>query len=269
MATPFPFGSGNVLLASQLNAITTLPINDQTASYVAVVGDVGKRLVMNVGTGNTVTINNSIFGVGDQIIIANKGAGSTTLTAGAGVTINTAGSLVVAQHQGGTLVFASASSATFFPTAGTSIQSAIFNETQASNTNGGSSTATTFTKRTLNTTVVNNITGCSIASSVITLPAGSYIVTASAPSYESTFFKIRLQNTTDASTAVLGTSEYEGSSAVQTSGILSGYFVITGNKNFELQHYVTVARANVGFGNPTAIASVSEVYSTIKIDKVA
>jgi hypothetical protein len=146
---------------------------------------------------------------------------------------------------------------------------AMFNETQASGTNGGSSVATTWTKRVLNTTVVNNITGASIASSVITLPAGSYIVTASAPCYESTYFKIRLQNTTDGTTAVLGTSEFNQSSAVQVKGILSGYFTITGNKNFEVQHYVSVARANIGFGNPTSIASVSEVYSTIQITKVA
>jgi len=151
----------------------------------------------------------------------------------------------------------------------TSISTAIFNETQASGTNGGSSVATTFTKRVLNTTVVNNITGCSIASSVITLPAGSYVVNASAPCYESNLFKIRLQNTTDSTTAALGTSEYDGSSAVQTRGILSGFFTIAGNKNFELQHYVSTARANLGFGNPTSIASVSEVYTTIQIDKVA
>ena len=114
MATPFPFGSGNVLTAAQMNAITTLPINDQTASYVALVGDVGKRIVMNVATANTVTINNSVFAVGDTIFVANKGAGSTTLTAGAGVTINTSSSLVLAQHGGGTLVALSASVFTFF-----------------------------------------------------------------------------------------------------------------------------------------------------------
>ena len=114
MATPFPFGSGNTLLASQLNAITTLPINDQTASYVALVGDVGKRIVMNVATANTVTINNSVFGVGDEIFIANKGAGTTTVTAGAGVTINTSNSLVLAQHGGGTLIALSASVFAFF-----------------------------------------------------------------------------------------------------------------------------------------------------------
>ena len=114
MATPFPFGSGNVLTAAQMNAITTLPINDQTASYVALVGDVGKRIVMNVATANTVTINNSVFGVGDEIFIACKGAGSTTVTAGAGVTINTSSSLVLAQHGGGTLVALSASVFAFF-----------------------------------------------------------------------------------------------------------------------------------------------------------
>ena len=151
----------------------------------------------------------------------------------------------------------------------TGITSAIFNETQASGTNGGSSTATTWTKRTLNTTVVNNISGASVSASVITLAAGSYVVTASAPCYESNLFKIRLQNTTDSTTAALGTSEYEGSSAVQTRGIVSGYFTIAGNKNFELQHWVQTTRANLGFGNPTSIASVSEVYTTIQIDKVA
>jgi hypothetical protein len=120
MATPFPFGSGNVLTAAQMNAITTLPINDQTASYTAVVGDVGKRIVMNVASANTLTIDNSIFGVGDMIFVANKGAGVTTLTAGAGVTINPSGSLALAQYAGGTLVALSASVFIFFPSGGAS-----------------------------------------------------------------------------------------------------------------------------------------------------
>ena len=118
MATPFPFVASTVLTAAQMNAITTLPINDQTASYTAVVGDVGKRIVMNVATANTVTIDDSIFSVGDTIFIANKGAGTTTVTAGAGVTINTSGSLALAQYGGGTLVALSASVFTFFPSGG-------------------------------------------------------------------------------------------------------------------------------------------------------
>ncbi len=118
MTTPFPFVAGAVLQASQLNAITTLPINDQTASYTLVVGDVGKRVIMNKATANTVTVDDSIFAESDTIFIANKGAGTSTITAGAGVTINTSGSLALAQYGGGTLVALSASTFTFFPAGG-------------------------------------------------------------------------------------------------------------------------------------------------------
>jgi hypothetical protein len=103
MTTPFPFVAGAVLTAAELNAITTLPINDQTDDYTLVVGDVGKRVIMNKATANTVTVDDSIFAAGDTIFIANKGAGTSTITAGAGVTINTSGSLALAQYGGGTL----------------------------------------------------------------------------------------------------------------------------------------------------------------------
>ena len=123
MATPFPFTSGQVLTAAQMNAITTLPINDQTASYTLVVGDVGKRVIMNVGSANTVTVNNSIFAAGDTIFIVNKNA-ATTVTAGAGVTINSTSGLELAQYQSGTLVALSASSFLFFESDGGSITTA-------------------------------------------------------------------------------------------------------------------------------------------------
>ena len=114
MTTPFPFVAGAVLQAQQLNDITNLPINDQTASYVLVVGDAGKRVVMNVASANTVTVDNSVFTTGDTIEIINKGAGTTTVTAGAGVTINSASGLAVPQYQSGKLVALSASSFLFF-----------------------------------------------------------------------------------------------------------------------------------------------------------
>jgi hypothetical protein len=118
MTTPFPFTSFQVLTAAQLNDITVLPINDQTASYTLVAGDVGKRVIMNVASGNTVTVDDAVFGVGDSVFIANKGAGVSTITAGAGVTINTSGSLALAQYGGGTLIALSASTFTFFPAGG-------------------------------------------------------------------------------------------------------------------------------------------------------
>ena len=117
MTTPFPFTSGQVLTAAQMNAITTLPINDQTDDYTLVVGDVGKRVVMNKGTANTVTVDDSIFAAGDTVEVLNKGAGATTLSAGAGVTLNGL-SLVLLQYQAASVVFLSASSALVFPSGG-------------------------------------------------------------------------------------------------------------------------------------------------------
>jgi hypothetical protein len=117
MTTPFPFVAGAVLTAAELNAITTLPINDQTDDYTLVVGDVGKRVVMNKRTANTVTVDDSIFAAGDTVEVLNKGAGATTLTAGAGVTLNGL-SLVLLQYQSASVVFLSASSALVFPSGG-------------------------------------------------------------------------------------------------------------------------------------------------------
>jgi len=114
MTTPFPFVAGQVLTAAQLNDIQNLPISDKTASYTLIAGDETKRTMMNNASATTITVNNSIFTVGDVIQVANKGAGICTITAGAGVTINTSGSLALAQYGGGYLLALSASTFTFF-----------------------------------------------------------------------------------------------------------------------------------------------------------
>jgi hypothetical protein len=114
MTTPFPFVSGAVLTAAQLNDIQNLPISDKTASYTLLVGDVTKRTIMNSASATTITVDDAIFTVGDVIQVANKGAGTCTLVAGVGVTINTSGSLALAQYGGGYLLCLSASTFTFF-----------------------------------------------------------------------------------------------------------------------------------------------------------
>jgi hypothetical protein len=145
---------------------------------------------------------------------------------------------------------------------------AIFNETQSAATAGGTSTATTWTKRTLNTTVVNNITGCSIASSVITLLAGTYLIEAYAPFYASQGLKIKLRNTTDSTDDILGQNAYINSGVYAGQAFLTGIVTIAASKNFELQYWVEVGQASQGLGI-TNNSSTSSVYSIIKIVKVA
>jgi hypothetical protein len=145
---------------------------------------------------------------------------------------------------------------------------AIFQEQQASGTSGGNATAGSFQKRTLNTTIVNNIAACSIASSVITLTAGSYLVSANAPFYRVNNLQLRLQNTTAGTTLVLGGSMLSpnpGESTVQ--GMLDGYFTLTGSTTIELQYRVNTNTNSNSLGVSTGWGT--EVYATIVIQQVA
>lgn len=115
MATPFPFTAGQVLTAAQMNAITELIINDKTDSYTLTAGDAGERVIMNKATATTITVPNSVFAAGQVVYLANKGAGTCTVTAGAGTTVSVNGSLAMTQYGGGTLLALSASTFIFFP----------------------------------------------------------------------------------------------------------------------------------------------------------
>ena len=269
MTTPFPFTQGQVLTAAQMNAITTLPINDQTASYVALVGDVGKRIVMNVASANTVTINNSVFSVSDTVEVLNKGAGATTITAGAGVTLNGL-SLVLSQYQGASITFLSASVALVTLTAPVPPQIAIFNETQASGVQGGAATSGSYQKRVLNTTVVNNIGGCTIATSVVTLAtSGTYYLQGLIPGWRVNGFKARLQDTTAASTIALGiASNSNTTDDNQDFAFVQGIITTTISTNIELQGRVGTTSATSGVGRALAFGD-NEIYAQLYIARIA
>ncbi len=145
MTTPYPFVAGQVLTAAQLNDIQNLPISDKVASYVLDANDVYKRTMMNAAGATTITVNNSIFTVGDVIQVANKGAGTCTITAGAGVTINTSGSLALAQYGGGYLLCLSASTFTFFNLGGVGYGSATGGSSSSITVGGINYTLLTFT----------------------------------------------------------------------------------------------------------------------------
>ena len=152
----------------------------------------------------------------------------------------------------------------------TAVQSAIFNETQTVSTAGGASVANAWTKRVLNTTNYNTITGCSIASSVITLAAGTYSIQAFAPFYNSGGTKIKLRNTTDSTDAIIGQNNYVGTTSTATAiASLTEIITIAGTKNFELQYWVENAVATQGLGVTVSGSGVSAIYAIIEIEKIA
>ena len=142
---------------------------------------------------------------------------------------------------------------------------------KASGVHGGTFPIGTWEKRDLNTVLTNEIAGASLASSVITLPAGTYWIEASAPHYDTNGFvhKATLYNTADNGEEVVGTS-MKGGAAVDatTFSWVSGRFIIGAEKTFELRHKATGASTSWGFGGACSFGIV-EVYSDVKIWKVA
>jgi hypothetical protein len=148
-------------------------------------------------------------------------------------------------------------------------QFAIFNEQQATNTNGGDFTSGSYVKRILNTTIINTISGCTLTSSVISLPAGTYNATAYAPAYSINGHRIRLQNTTASTTIVLGVNCFANhSSPATTHSFLNATFTLSATSNIELQHRCETTRTVNGLGTLCNFGD-NEVYAQIQIEKVA
>jgi len=90
--------------------------NRQTASYTLVLSDADKLVEMNVASANNLTVPASVFAAGNQILLAQYGAGQTTIVAGSGMTIRSNGAKLKlnAQYSGATLLFISSSEAYIF-----------------------------------------------------------------------------------------------------------------------------------------------------------
>lgn len=73
---------------------TIIDSNTQITSYILVLSDQTKIILMNVGSANTLTIplDSSVsFPIGTQILICQYGAGQTTITPTLGVTLISVG----------------------------------------------------------------------------------------------------------------------------------------------------------------------------------
>lgn len=135
---------------------------------------------------------------------------------------------------------------------------------KTSGTNGGSSIAG-FQVRTLNTLNTNEITGASLSSNRVTLPAGSYDFLITSSLFQANQSQLYLYSVTDSAYAIFGSSIY------QTAGIscnASGRLTITSTKQYEVSVYANTAYASTGLGVATS-SGQSEIYTTLEIWKVA
>lgn len=157
------------------------------------------------------------------------------------------------------------------PTA-SALKRALFTEQQTANTAPTALTSSAWTKSTLNTTVVNTITDASLASSVITLPAGAYIIMGWRAFYyaggasSSASAKIRLRDTTN-SVSYVGTNQFAQNSTANTVASYYNvpfFFTVTPTvaTTYELQYYVG---ANFVGGVQLNLGSEPEVYCQVEI----
>lgn len=141
-------------------------------------------------------------------------------------------------------------------------------EQQTAATQSGTCTAGSWFTRTLNTVRVNTISGASLASNQFTLPAGTYLIRASAPAFNVDRHKIRLYNVTDATDVVYGTSAFSSSAASYAndrSEILTS-FTITASKALRIEHRCQTTQASNGLGVESDFAT--EVYTTVEITQI-
>lgn len=142
------------------------------------------------------------------------------------------------------------------------LQAAIFQDQKAAGTDGGTSTADAWTKRTCDDSVVNTITGLSNAASVFTFATnGTYLMVATAPFLNTGSVggaQLRWRNTTAGSTIALSGQAYTAATGLDAVCVMFAIFTVSGSTNFEIQYYIdTAATPGLGTGNIAASGEVA------------
>ena len=120
----------------------------------------------------------------------------------------------------------------------------------------------------LNTVVLNEISGASLASNQITLPAGTYKFFGKAPSHVGGGLKALLYNVTDSSYPLVGTSGRNNQDIGSLFEVtVMGKLTITAQKVFELRMFFEAGKDVDGFGIASNSGQV-EVYAEVFIEKL-
>lgn len=142
-------------------------------------------------------------------------------------------------------------------------------DVKPSGTQGGTFTQGSYLQRVLNTLEnPSGYTWVSLSSNQFTLQAGTYDFLINAPCESVGAAKARLQNISDASTAILGASTQSGSGTSNNPYcIVEGRVTIASAKTFEVQHRCSQTSTGDGFGDACAFGD-DEVYTMVRIQKV-
>ena len=139
---------------------------------------------------------------------------------------------------------------------------------KTANTDGGGSSVATFNIRDINTVMTNEISGSSISSNQIILPAGTYHIEASVPVSEASRHKALLWNDTASEYTHIGQNMFTRGSLIHADRCrMLSQFLILETTTFEIHHFTAEAEATDGLGRKMNDGKV-EVYTEVIIRKV-
>ncbi len=137
-------------------------------------------------------------------------------------------------------------------------------DSKASGNDGQSLTAGGWRKRDLTNEVSDTGSDASIASSQITLAAGTYECRIWCPVYDVNEFISRLYNVTDAAVEILGTCG-NGVANITSPGWIMGRFTIADTKVFQIQTYPGDSATT---GNDAGISGINNIYTVAEFWKI-
>lgn len=168
------------------------------------------------------------------------------------------------------------------------LQYAVFEHQVSNGTNGGTATTGAWTTRTLNTTVINSITGASLGSNAITLPVGKYLVLAQQAFFSREAFDTSVggrfvaQQRINAGTAVLAANSLYGIAGTVGTTLSVGSATGNGDTTYaptdmfvldvttagtiNLQYYTTNGQSNTALGlASTEPSGAQESYARVTV----
>lgn len=137
-------------------------------------------------------------------------------------------------------------------------------EVQTSGTNGSGVVQNTWTNLVLNTKDNDTASIASLASNKVTLPAGKYLVKASAPNSSGQPIQVRIYNNTNSTALVLGQNGAAVSGNVNLINFVQGFFVLAAPSDISIQYYCLGASGTLG----QALSIGNEVYTVAEFTKV-
>lgn len=146
------------------------------------------------------------------------------------------------------------------------LQRAKFNF--VSNSDGG--TATSGAWRVLSLTeYFNFISGCSISSNQITLPAGKYYLTGHCMFYAVNACAIRIYDITNTALLISGSGNtLTAADFVAMPNLISGYFELSSSVIIEFQYQVQTTRASTGLGACNGLPIDPSEFRALTIEKI-